>query len=95
MSKKKLMSQAVKCVNRFSIQNLSVELVELSEQDLQNIVGGSCGKPGKGCKCSCHRPLPKPKPHLPGPFKSGIYENWEDYSVPVAEELATAYVYED
>jgi len=58
MNTKNWMSSAIKPVNRFFIQDLSVELVELSEKDLQDVVGGCCSK---CCGCSCHR---KGKKHL-------------------------------
>ena len=87
MSKRNLISQAA---NRFFTQDIPVELVELSEKDLQHIVGGCCCC----CCCCCHgsggsKPKPKPKPK-PKSLKSGYSD--ESYAAfESAEELATAY----
>jgi hypothetical protein len=45
MNAKNLISRAVKRVNGFTVQNLSTDLVELSERDLKRVVGGGdpCG----------------------------------------------------
>jgi hypothetical protein len=48
MNKKNLMSQMVNPVSRITIQDLPVELIELSENELKNVVDGdSPGKPKK------------------------------------------------
>jgi hypothetical protein len=50
MNTKNLMSQVVKSVNRFNIQDLPIDLVELSERDIQHISGGS-----NPTYCACGR----------------------------------------
>jgi len=47
MSKKNLMSQILNPVNRITIQDLSIELVELWEEDLQQVIGGGDPPPPK------------------------------------------------
>lgn len=46
MTQKNLMSQTVKPANSITTQDLSAELVELSEEDLQQVVGGGWPKIG-------------------------------------------------
>jgi bacteriocin-like protein len=41
MSKKKLLSQSTQPSNRITIQDVPTQFVELSDKDLQQIVGGS------------------------------------------------------
>jgi len=48
MNTKNLMSQVVKSVNRFNIEDLPIDWVELSEKDLENISGGYRYN---GCHC--------------------------------------------
>jgi hypothetical protein len=40
MNTKNLMSGSVKPVNHSTVQNLAIDLVELSEKDLKRVVGG-------------------------------------------------------
>ena len=47
MKTQNLMSRSFKPANRITIQDLSTGLIELSEKDLQHIVGGCC------CCCCC------------------------------------------
>jgi hypothetical protein len=49
MNTKNLMSRSVKHVNRSTIDDLAIDLVELSERDLQHISGGF--RHGGGCNC--------------------------------------------
>jgi hypothetical protein len=44
MDKKNSISQMVNPVNRITIQDLPAELVELSAEDLQKVVGGKNGE---------------------------------------------------
>jgi natural product precursor len=46
MNTKKFIFQSVKRVNSFTVQDLAIDLIELSEKDLQNISGGH-----NGCGC--------------------------------------------
>ncbi len=59
MNTKNLMSQVVKSVNRFNIQDLPIDLVELSERDIQYISGGSVPT---YCACGRVRDCTSPRP---------------------------------
>ena len=56
MSTKNLMSLAVQPVNHFTTQDLSMDLVELSEIDLQHIVGGRRGTETKTTTTTTTKP---------------------------------------
>jgi bacteriocin-like protein len=54
MHKKKLLSQAVQPTNGITIQDLSTEFTELSDKDLQQIIGG--GEPTSTLIWRTYRP---------------------------------------
>ena|SRR4028118_1271568 len=68
MNTKNLMSRSVKRVNRSIFQNLAMDLVELSERDLQHISGGS-----NPTYCACGRVITctDPRPTGLGGSKGG------------------------
>ena len=79
MREQNLMTQTNNSVNHLTIKNLPVELIELSENELKNVVGGHT-KP---------KPKPKPKPTTTTTYTlgftlskttttSGYYEEAED-----------------
>ncbi len=65
MNTKNLISRSVKRVNGFTIQDLAIDLVELSEKDLQHIVGGFELTDSADCHCHCHCCCPPPPPPPP------------------------------
>lgn len=68
MNTKNLMYRAVKRVNRFTIEDLAIDLVELSERDLQHINGGVDPR-----TCSCGRTVGCTEPPLRGPGRGCEY----------------------
>jgi len=82
MEQKNLITQANDSANHLTLQDVSAELVELSEKDLEQIFGGvrSDGGPGDGVRAAS-TPLttavPPPPPPPPEPWHPPLsIPNW-------------------